>query len=97
MSTSRKLRRQLNRSPASLDRAASTLQQIQKVQGSLEDLSVLTATLEALRQDLLELSRSTEDQLTRLNTLKESFALLVPYIDAPMNVKAQALDILKVP
>ena len=87
MSQTRKLQR----------RQQNQITSAQGILGSLEKISVTAEALEALRLELLEKAQGTQDLLSQVDALREGLALLLPYVQAPIDVESRVLDLLKVP
>ncbi len=97
MNAARKLRRHQTKGMSSLDKAMAAVQQIQKVQGSLEGVPTLVASLESLRNDLEAMVQHNEDLSIQVEELRETFFKVLPYLNLPVDLQAGIENTLKVP
>ena len=98
MNVARRIRRkQAQGSKSNLDKALTAVQQIQRVQGSLEGLSDLVRNLEGLQSDLKVLLVDNERLNAQVEVLNNGMAIILPYIDLPNDIKAKLHTLLEVP
>jgi phosphoglycerate-specific signal transduction histidine kinase len=98
MNVARRIRRkQAQGSKSNLDKALTAVQQIQKVQGSLEGLSDLVRNLEGLQSDLKTLLVENERLNAEVEVIHNGITIILPYIDLPDDIKAQLHTLLEVP
>ena len=96
MNTARKLRRHQAIALSNLDKAMAAVQQIQKAQGSLEGVPSLIASLESLRGDLEAMVQHNEELSIRVAALRETFVMVLPYLNLPVDLQASIENVLKV-
>jgi hypothetical protein len=97
MNTTRKLRRHQTKGMSNLDKAMAAVQQIQKVQGSLEGVPALIASIESLRSELEVMIQHNEDLSIQVTALRGAFILILPYLKIPADIQSLIEVGLRVP